>query len=212
VYVAGTVTATGTNAIVDAVSNGAFVNNMASNVFDSTLAGSLSNKANFVGKSSSEMKTLATYTAMGWTFGGDKPVWKIAASVNNGYPTLVPRPSRGTPSEPTVVEVPATAAPCVAPSNLGVTFRNGSSRLSAKANRQIRSYVSKVKSSNCSRLNLRAYYVKNSPLARQRNQVLAEALRKEFWRQQYVVRIRTSIKATKSRSSLERRVLLSVSK
>jgi len=219
VYVAGTVTATGTNAIVDAVSNGAFVNNRTTNVFDVTLAGSLSNKANFIGKSTTEMKNKATFVAMGWAFDGVSAVWKISATVNNGYPTLVPRPSRGTaseptvtPSEPIVVRVPAVVAKCVAPSNLKVVFRNGSSRLTAKANRQIRSYVSKVKSSNCSRLNLQAYYVKNSPLARKRNQVLTQALKKEFWRQQYVVRIRTSIKATKSRSSLERRVLFSVLK
>ena len=219
VYVAGTVTATGTNAIVDAVSNGAFVNNRTTNVFDVTLAGSLSNKANFIGKSTTEMKNKATFVAMGWAFDGVSAVWKISATVNNGYPTLVPRPSRGTaseptvtPSEPIVVRVPAVVAKCVAPSNLKVVFRNGSSRLTAKANRQIRSYVSKVKSSNCSRLNLQAYYVKNSPLARKRNQVLTQALKKEFWRQQYVVRIRTSIKVTKSRSSLERRVLFSVLK
>jgi hypothetical protein len=243
VYVAGTVTATGTNAIVDAVSNGAFVNNRTTNVFDVTLADSLSNKANFIGKSTTEMKNKATFDAMGWAFDGESAVWKISATENDGYPTLLSRTARNSSSTPEaspgpgtpqivevpaagstlivevpaapvtlIVEVPAAPATCVAPSNLKVTFRNGSPRLSAKANRQIRSYVAKVKASNCSRLNLQAYYVKNSPLARQRNKVLTEALKKEFWRQQSVVRIRTAVKATKSRSTLERAVLFSVPK
>jgi hypothetical protein len=115
VYVANSVVASGTNPVVDAVSNGSFVNALTTNVFDVTLAGSLSNKANFIGKSTTEMKTQATFTAMGWSFDGDSPVWKISATENGGYPTLVAR-SRNTPAapaapdEPTVLQVPAAAA------------------------------------------------------------------------------------------------------
>lgn len=218
VYVANTVTATGTNPIVDAVSNGAFTDVNGTNVFDQSLSGSLPNKANFSGKTTAEMKTQSTFTALGFAFEGDSPVWKISSTENDGYPQLILRPRRTSTSStgtsgsstPQIVEVPARAATCVAPASLKLTFRNGSSRLTAKANRQIRSYVTKVKSSNCTQLNLQAFYVKNSPLARTRNRVLVDALKKEFWRQQYVVRIRTSVKATKSRGAQERTVQLSV--
>jgi hypothetical protein len=226
VYVANTVTATATGAVVDAVSNGAFVNSMAVNVYNSTLAGSLANKANFIGKSTSEMKTLATFTAMGWTFDGDKPVWKIAATANDGYPTLVPRPSRGTTVEK-IVEVPAApaaaapaapaapaalapAAPakCVAPALLSISFSDGSSKLTAKGLRQVKSFVKKVKASNCTTVGLSAFYVKNSPLAKTRNTVLVRALKNEFWRQKYAVSLKTSIRATTGAN--ERTVRVSV--
>jgi hypothetical protein len=228
VYVANTVIATGTNAIVDAVSNGSFVNVNANNVFDQTLSTSLTNKANFVGKSTSDMKTQATFTSLGYVFDGDTPVWKFSSTDNGGYPALIARVGRriiSPPSTPTVAEIPSAptvvlvpgptitvnaVAQCVMPRGMTMAFENGSSQLTAKANRQIRSYVTKVKASNCTQLNLRAYYVKNSPLAKARNRVLVAALKKEFWRQQHVVRIRASVRVTKSRGAQERTVRFTV--
>lgn len=220
VYVANTVTATGTDPIVDAVSNGAFIDVNGTSVFNQDVSGSLPNKANFTGKTTAEMKTQSMFTVLGFAFDGDSPVWRISATENDGYPALIPRSVRGSSTStttgsspapaPQIIEVPAAAATCVAPATLRLRFVNGSSRLTAKANRQIRSYVSKVKASNCTQLNLRAYYVKNSPLAKARNKVLVTALKKEFWRQQAVVRLRTSIRATKTQGILERTVRLTV--
>lgn len=217
VYMAGTVTATATNPVTDAVSNGAFTDVVGTSLVDRTLAGSLSNNANFLEKTTTEMKSQPTFVAVGFDFDGDDAVWRILATVNDGYPHLLPRSrhSQATSTAPEapapqIIEVPATVAQCVAPAALNIRFRDGSSRLSAKARRQIRSYVSKVKSSNCTQLTMRAYYVENSPLAKKRNRVLVAALKREFWRQQYVVRLRTLIKSTKPSSIRERTVRFSV--
>lgn len=209
VYVANTVSATGATPFIDAVSNGSLINVGQGNMFDQTLAGSLANIANFAGKTTAEMKSQATYVAAGFVFDGNSPVWKMSAAENGGYPQLVARPapasspaSPSSPGAPQTIVVPATKPACVTPASLTLSFANGSSRLTAKAKRQIRSYVTKVKKSNCTQVNLNAYYVKNSPLAKSRNKVLVAALKNEFWRQQYVVKIRTSVKTTKSRSRL----------
>lgn len=215
IYVANTVTATGTDAVVDAVSNGAFVTNSATNLYDSTLAGSLPNKANFVGTSTSDLKTQTTFSALGWVFDGDTPVWKISSTDNDGYPTLTPRPSRqgqggGSGSTTTVtVQVPVPAA-CVVPKGLNIAFSNGSSELSSKAMRQIKRFSTRVKRSNCTTITMRAHYVKNSPLARQRIRVLNAAIQKELWKRRYAVRLKSSTKAI-SGGPRERTVRLRVS-
>jgi hypothetical protein len=190
-------------------------------VFDVTLAGSLSNKANFIGKSTTDMKTQATFTALGWSFDGDKPVWKISATENGGYPTLVARPRNApaapaapaAPGAPTVVQVPvlvpAAAAQCVVPKGVNAAFSNGSANLTSKATRQIKKFAKRVKQSNCTTVSLQAHYVKNSPLARERVQVLNTALKQEFWKRRYAVRLKSSTRAITG-GTRERTVRLSV--
>jgi hypothetical protein len=124
---------------------------------------------------------------------------------------VAPFTAPAAPAAPTVVQVPtaAAAAQCVVPKGLNVAFNNGSAKLTSKATRQIKSFVKRVKQSNCTTVSLQAYYVKNSPLARQRVQVLNTALKQEFWKRRYAVRLKSSTRAI-SGGTRERTVRLSV--
>jgi hypothetical protein len=97
VYVANTVTVdlnddceVGNTEIisVDAVLNGSFSSVTGNNFFDSTLLAALSNKANFVAKATADMKTVSTFTNVGWSFAGSNSVWQQNSTENAGYPYL----------------------------------------------------------------------------------------------------------------------------
>jgi hypothetical protein len=97
VYVANTVTASSnedcaeddTEIIsIDAVLNGSFSSVTGNSFFDSTLLATLSNKANFVAKATSDMKTVSTFTNAGWSFAGSNSVWLQNSAENSGYPYL----------------------------------------------------------------------------------------------------------------------------
>ena len=97
VYVANSVTVDsngdcaedGTEIIsIDAVLNGSFSSVTGNNFFDNTLLATLSNKANFVAKATADMKTVSTFTNVGWSFAGSNSVWQQSSTENAGYPYL----------------------------------------------------------------------------------------------------------------------------
>ncbi len=129
VYVSATVTATGTNAIVDPVSNGYFATALASNMFDSTAAGTSNTGSNFAGKTTSQLTTKATFTDLGWHFAAENGVWKIASDVNAGMPTLVgPQAAGGTTPE-------------VVQKSVSLSSKNGVLTLSKLTKFKVRSYT-----------------------------------------------------------------------
>ena len=73
---------------IDAVLNGSFSSVTGNNFFDSTLLAGLSNKADFVAKAMSDMKTVSTFTNAGWSFEGSNSVWQQSSTENAGYPYL----------------------------------------------------------------------------------------------------------------------------
>jgi hypothetical protein len=73
---------------IDAVLNGSFSSVTGNNFFDNTLLATLSNKANFVAKATADMKTVSTFTNVGWSFAGSNSVWQQSSTENAGYPYL----------------------------------------------------------------------------------------------------------------------------
>jgi hypothetical protein len=129
VYVSATVTAAAKSAYVDPVSNGYFSTAFASNMFDSTAAGTTSNAANFAAMTTIQMQTEATFTDRGWNFAAENRVWKIASDVNGGMPTLVgPQAAGGT--TPVVVE-----------KAVSLSSKNGVLTLSKLTKFKVRSYT-----------------------------------------------------------------------
>lgn len=128
-YVSATVTATGTNPVVDAAVTGEYSDIHKTSVYDSTVAGAVSSQTGMLAKTSTELKTKATLTALGWSFDPSKGPWKISASGNDGFPDLVLPVSGGGASLPaaTVSWAPITKVTTVttAPSVLATANSAG---------------------------------------------------------------------------------------
>lgn len=86
-YFSGSVTASGTHGVADAIANGAYSDASGTVVYDSTKAGSTGTVTHATAKTSMAMKAKDTFAALGYDF-GTNGVWKIATATNDGYPYL----------------------------------------------------------------------------------------------------------------------------
>lgn len=112
-YGTGSVSSTGSDVggFVGSNTNDACI---VTNCFWDTLTTGLSTSPGGIGKSTSEMKTLSTFTSAGWDFvdetnNGTDDIWDMDAGANNGYPILYSIQSTEVPLLITLNSFTATA-------------------------------------------------------------------------------------------------------
>lgn len=164
-YSTGTVSASAADPSSDVFAPAsAFTATDDSNTFDTDTTGSATSASGVMGHPTSDMKTAATFTAMGWSLGADDSIWQLDPSVNDGYPSFRPA---------------AVVSAAGGPTNVGtVRFASGSRRLRSTAKQNLVAAATAIKAGSYSKVTVRVYTTSHrTGLAMARARVIARYLR-----------------------------------